>query len=239
MADPKQSGVGGFGDLGTHKLDISDVAHWGCGSGDRGYQGGNRAVMAIATNAAKGSLHFKNGVTGTLAAGWVDIEDPVQLIISGTEGRASIVKGLLYYKAEHVAGMDGREPVKQLPAGPALPMHQFLDAVAGDKTQPLVTPREAAARVSVMEAMYKGGSRSGHGRIRPKHSNRYSYESIRSVQLSLFFFLAGLHSAGTPWKASSDCKKLRHRCSPLKWIIPPRRSARSLRIRPMVIVEEW
>ncbi len=30
-----------------------------------------------------------------------------------------------------------------------------MDAVAGDKNQPLVTPREAAARVSVMEAMYK------------------------------------------------------------------------------------
>jgi predicted dehydrogenase len=35
-------------------------------------------------------------------------------------------------------------------------MHQFLDAVAGAKDQPLVTPREAAARVKVMEAMYQG-----------------------------------------------------------------------------------
>jgi hypothetical protein len=31
----------------------------------------------------------------------------------------------------------------------------FVNAVAGQKDQPLVTPREAAARVSVMEAMYK------------------------------------------------------------------------------------
>jgi predicted dehydrogenase len=35
-------------------------------------------------------------------------------------------------------------------------MHQFLDAVGGAKDQPLVTPREAAARVTVMEAMYHG-----------------------------------------------------------------------------------
>ena len=34
--------------------------------------------------------------------------------------------------------------------------NQFVDAVAGGKGQPLVTPREAAARVAVMEAMYKG-----------------------------------------------------------------------------------
>jgi predicted dehydrogenase len=34
-------------------------------------------------------------------------------------------------------------------------MHQFLDAVAGSKDQPLVTPHEAAARVVVMEAAYK------------------------------------------------------------------------------------
>ena len=34
-------------------------------------------------------------------------------------------------------------------------MLQFLNALAGAKDQPLVTPREAAARVAVMEAMYK------------------------------------------------------------------------------------
>ena len=35
-------------------------------------------------------------------------------------------------------------------------MVQFMQAVAGARNQPLVTPREAAARVAVMEAMYKG-----------------------------------------------------------------------------------
>jgi len=34
-------------------------------------------------------------------------------------------------------------------------MAQFIDAVAGKKGLPLVTPREAAARVSVMEAAYR------------------------------------------------------------------------------------
>jgi len=35
-------------------------------------------------------------------------------------------------------------------------MDMFVDAVKGRKDLPLVTPREAAARVSVMEAMYLG-----------------------------------------------------------------------------------
>ena len=34
-------------------------------------------------------IQFNSGVIGTLAAGWVDIEDPVKLLISGTEGQAS------------------------------------------------------------------------------------------------------------------------------------------------------
>jgi predicted dehydrogenase len=34
--------------------------------------------------------------------------------------------------------------------------HMFVDAIKGRKDLPLVTPREAAARVSVMEAMYQG-----------------------------------------------------------------------------------
>jgi predicted dehydrogenase len=34
-------------------------------------------------------------------------------------------------------------------------MDQFVNAVAGAKGQPLVTPGEAALRVVVMEAMYK------------------------------------------------------------------------------------
>ena len=46
-------------------------------------------------------LRFKNGIIGTLAAGWVDIEDPVKLLISGTQGHAVIVNGHLFYRSEN------------------------------------------------------------------------------------------------------------------------------------------
>lgn len=155
MADPKIAGVGGFGDLGTHKLDI---LMWLFGDVETA-----TADVRVVTGrygdcdeSGEGLLRFKNGVIATLAAGWVDVADPVQLLISGTEAHATIVDDRLYYKNKKVEGADGIEPFTDLPPAPPPPLIQFVNAVAGQKDQPLVRPREAAARVSVMEAMYKG-----------------------------------------------------------------------------------
>ena len=155
MADPKIAGIGGFGDLGTHKLDI---LMWMLGDVDS-----VTADVKIVTGrypdcdeCGEGMIQFKNGVIGTLGAGWVDVEDPVQLLISGTEGHAVVVDNHLYYKSKHVPGSDSKDPYTKLPPASRPPMHQFLDAVAGSKDQPLVRPSEAAARVVAMEAMYKG-----------------------------------------------------------------------------------
>jgi predicted dehydrogenase len=155
MADPKISGVGAFGDLGTHKLDIlmwmfGDIA---------AVTGQVRTVTGRygdCDETGEALLQFKSGILGTLAAGWVDVEDPVQLLISGTEGHATIVDNHLYYRSKKVQGSDSKEALTNLPKGPRAPMHQFLDALAGSKDQPLVKPREAAARVVVMEAIYNG-----------------------------------------------------------------------------------
>lgn len=154
MATPSISGVGGFGDLGTHSLDIM---MW--------LMGGVESVCAdikVVTKrygdcdeCGEGLIKFKNGVTGTLAAGWVDVADPVTLLISGTEAHASIINGKLYYKSNKNKEANGNEPWTRLPEKPADPLHQFVDAVGGKSDAILVSPREAAARVAVMEAMYK------------------------------------------------------------------------------------
>jgi 1,5-anhydro-D-fructose reductase (1,5-anhydro-D-mannitol-forming) len=155
MADPKQAGVGAFGDLGTHSLDIlmwllGDVASI-------------TAVINVVTGryedcdeSGEALMKFANGTVGTLAAGWVDIANPVTLEISGTEAHAVIFDGKLYFKSEKVKGADGKEPWTDLPPAPPAPMDQFVNALLGQKDVPLVKPREAAARVSVMEAAYKG-----------------------------------------------------------------------------------
>src|SRR6266576_5794475 len=105
MADPKIAGVGACGDLGTHKLDI---LMWLLGGIDEV----TAEVKAVTRRygdcdeTGEGLIHFKSGVLGTLAAGWVDVEDPVQLLISGTEGHAAIVDRHLHYKSQHVPEYD-------------------------------------------------------------------------------------------------------------------------------------
>ena len=65
------------------------------------------------------------------------------------------MNGRLYYKNKNTSDADGKEPYTRLPSALPVPLDQFVNAVAGQKDQPLVTPREAAARVSVMEAAYQ------------------------------------------------------------------------------------
>src|ERR1035438_1151361 len=101
MTDPKIAGVGAFGDLGTHKLDI---LMWLLGDVDSVTADGRSVTgrYGDCDEAGEALLRFKNGVIGTLAAGWVDVDDPVQLLISGTEGHAVIVDGFLYYGSKKV-----------------------------------------------------------------------------------------------------------------------------------------
>jgi len=104
----------------------------------------------------EGLLVFDNGVVGTLAAGWVDVQNPVTALVSGTEGHAYVCEDKLYFKSSHVEGADGKTPWTALPEAWPHAFELFLDAVTGGSTECLVTPREAAARSTVMEAMYAG-----------------------------------------------------------------------------------
>jgi len=154
MADPKVAGVGGFGDLGTHSLDI---LMWLAGdvesvAADIKVVTGN---YGDCDESGEALIKFRNGITGTLAAGWVDLANPVTLMVSGTEAHAAIINDQLYFRAKKVEGADGRTPWKKLPARLPHPLEMFLNAVAGKEPRALVTPGEAAARVAVMEAMYQ------------------------------------------------------------------------------------
>src|SRR5690606_24945311 len=109
MTDLAQAGVGAFGDLGTHSLDI---LMWLMGDVTR-----VTASIGVATGRygacdeyGEGLLDFANGVVGTLAAGWVDVAHPVNVIVSGTEGHAYVSENQLFFKSSHVNGADGKEP---------------------------------------------------------------------------------------------------------------------------------
>jgi predicted dehydrogenase len=157
MADPKVAGGGGFLDLGTHMLDI---LMWLLGDVES-----VTADIKVVTGrygkcdeTGEALIRFKNGVTGSLVAGWVDVANPVTLEIYGTEGHATIFDGLLYLSGGKGLKADGREPWNKLPPGLPQPLDQWLAAVGGKTGLPLVPARDAAARVGVMEAMYRAAA---------------------------------------------------------------------------------
>jgi predicted dehydrogenase len=153
MADAKIAGVGAFGDLGTHLLDILMWIFGDVESVAAEVKPITRRYGDI-DETGEALMKFKSGVIGTLAAGWVDVANPVSFMISGTEGHATIFHGQLYYKSAKVEGADGQQPWTKLPEPVRSPVNMFLDAASGKTGLPLVTPQEAAARVRAMEAMY-------------------------------------------------------------------------------------
>jgi 1,5-anhydro-D-fructose reductase (1,5-anhydro-D-mannitol-forming) len=157
MTDPKQAGVGGFGDIGTHALDLL-LWYWGEPvrvaasfqplSGSPG--DGNENGEAI--------LEFKNGVSAVISAGWLDVDNPMPVYVGGTTGCAYKLKDRFYFQSEAVEGADGRRAWNKFPPAWAHPLELFLDAVAGKPDVPLVTAGEAATRCAVMEAICKAGT---------------------------------------------------------------------------------
>lgn len=153
MTDAAQAGVGAFGDLGTHSLDIM---MWLLGDVNR-----VTASIQVATGRygdcdefGEGLLEFANGAVGSLAAGWVDVAHPVNLVVSGTEGHAYVANGQVFFRSEHVDGAAGETPWPELPAAWPHAFELFLDALNGKPDVPLVRAQEAAQRSVVMEALY-------------------------------------------------------------------------------------
>jgi predicted dehydrogenase len=157
MTDLAQAGVGAFGDLGTHSLDI---LMWLLGDVRRVTATLQTAIARYGAcdEYGEGLIEFANGVVASLAAGWVDVAHPVNLIVSGTEGHLYVADGNVYFKSSHVEGATGEEPWTELP--PAWPhaFELFLDAVGGQANVPLVSAQEAAARSTVMEALYQAAA---------------------------------------------------------------------------------
>lgn len=152
--DRKWGALGGFADTGTHAL---DMLMWLLGDVEA-VSADIRTVVGRypgCDETGQGLVRFKSGATATISAGWIEPENPVGLLVAGTEGHAAMFNDRLHLRTAKVPGADGARPWGKLPPGPDHPLLQFVDAVAGRKGLPLVTVREAAARVRVMEALYQ------------------------------------------------------------------------------------
>ncbi|HEY3323186.1 MAG TPA: Gfo/Idh/MocA family oxidoreductase [Planctomycetota bacterium] len=154
VLDPKQAGVGGFGDVATHSVDL---LMWLLGdveavSADiRNVSGKYPDVDEVGEALCK----MKSGVTACVAGACVEPTNPYKLLVVGTEGHAMIfIEDRLYIKSKKIEGADGMRPWGKLPPGPPHSVVQLIEAING-KQMPLVTVREAAKDVKVLEAIYQ------------------------------------------------------------------------------------
>ncbi len=153
MTKVEEAGVGAYGDLGAHSIDI---LMWLLGDVDKVTAQIDVALDNYTCDEfGEGLIRFKSGVIGTLAAGWVDVWDPVRIQVCGTEGTVYATgDGKVYLKTDNIEGADGSEWT-DLPEALPHAFDLFLDALNGEDV-PLVTAKEAADRTAVMEAMYIG-----------------------------------------------------------------------------------
>lgn len=153
--DPRQTGVGGFGDIGTHSLDLLLYLMGDIESATAALSTGSGRYTTV-DEGGEGLLRFKDGTIGTVAGSWADFSDPITLEICGTEGHAWFLKDYVYFQSAKVEGANGFKPQGKVPKAWANVLDLFIDAVLGQPDLPLVTIREAAYRSAVMEAMYQG-----------------------------------------------------------------------------------
>ena len=149
MADRSQSGVGAYGDLGTHVLDLLIWLFGGVKAATGAFDNGTARYPGC-EETGEAILKFANGTIGTLAAAWDDVADPYRIQVMGTKGHALLGSDLM------LAGADGKlEKVEKLEEAQPAGFDAFLDHLEG-KQVTLVTPKEAAQRDAVMEAIYQG-----------------------------------------------------------------------------------
>ncbi len=157
MTDPRRAGCGAYGDLGTHVLDIMMWMLGDVESVAAATSSPLRRYGAACDETGEGLLRFRGGILGSLAAGWVDVGNPVTFAISGTEGLAYVCEGKLFFRSKRVRGADRREPWTQLPEAMPHAFELFFDSLEG-REAPLVSPREAAQRSAVVEALYQAAA---------------------------------------------------------------------------------
>ena len=158
--DVTQAGGGGFYDLGCHSLDIL-IHLFGPVASATGALGGQTIKYPHIDEYGECLLRFANDITGSLAAGWVDRQNPTELEICGTEGHLQIHNEKVLYQSSKskVPGADGTKPIdaKDMPAALPHAFDLFLDVLMGKASKAdLVTVEDALLVVQTMDAIYLG-----------------------------------------------------------------------------------
>ncbi len=154
MTDMAKSGMGGFGDLGAHSL---DVLMWLMGPAlSVTAQMDSLLGKYPCDEYGEGMLRFANGAIGTLAAGWVDVARTMPIFVTGTAGVAYVDDNKLYVQSDKLTGGALREWT-DLPDALPHAFELFLAALGGGDA-PLISAQEAADRSAVMAAFYQAAA---------------------------------------------------------------------------------
>ena len=133
MADPKIAGVGAFGDLGTHKLDILMWLLGDIESVTADIKSGDRPLRRLRRNAARRCCSSRTASSARWPpAGWTS---KTRCNCSSAAPRAtpSIVNDKLYYRSKKVAGSDSHKPWTEIAARAAAADGQFWTPWPGRK----------------------------------------------------------------------------------------------------------
>lgn len=157
MADPQQAGCGAFGDMGAHVLDL--ILWFTQGDPVTRCTGQVSVVTGRygdCDESGEGMIVLESQAIATLAAGWVDHNNPNTLEISGTQGHIRILNDRMLITCPQITGREGERGWRDF--DPPLPhaFDMFLAAIQGEADLPLVSVREAAMNTTVMTAIYKG-----------------------------------------------------------------------------------
>ncbi|REL33404.1 gfo/Idh/MocA family oxidoreductase [Rhodohalobacter sp. SW132] len=161
MTDTEQAGVGAFGDLGSHVMDLllwfmENDSPKAC----TGYVNEVLERYPTSDEYGEGMVTFESGAVATIAGGWVDHANPNQIEISGTEGHLRVTNGELFLRIPD-RDIDASEPRTDLPEDHKHPLELFFDVVAGEENLPLITADEAAEVNRVITEIYNAHVQGG------------------------------------------------------------------------------
>ena len=150
IADPAKAGVGGFGDLGLHLIDlvtwitnrpVRRVTAWV----------GSRGGRDHLDQHGEGLLELEGGVVASIASGWTESPGRMSVEVSGTGGGLLAMDGQLsaWGQASIPQGLVSQAPDARTA------VVRFLDAVCVGERNRLVPVETAAWHVSLLEQLYE------------------------------------------------------------------------------------
>ncbi len=153
MLEANKAGMGGFGDEGTHAIDL---ATWVLGAQpSQVFAKLNQSEDKKIDIFGEALLFYPTGVMCNLVAGWNCELDHTYISVSGTKGTIYVNNNSLYYQLSHQNDqLINRIDITPLPPKAEAGLDCFFDVLLGKRQTPLISANEAAKNVWLIEKLY-------------------------------------------------------------------------------------